>query len=76
MQLETAKTAVPKREIRESPVVKWVLISAVLLFLSIFLIMPLAFIFIEAFKKGAEAYIPELLRSAPISQRVIPVSPA
>ncbi|GAA0132904.1 MULTISPECIES: sulfate ABC transporter permease subunit CysW [Bacillus] len=60
MQLETAKTAktaVPKREIRESPVVKWVLISAVLLFLSIFLIMPLAFIFIEAFKKGAEAYI-------------------
>ncbi|MFT7822746.1 sulfate ABC transporter permease subunit CysW [Bacillus siamensis] len=57
MQLETAKTAVPKREIRESPVVKWVLISAVLLFLSIFLIMPLAFIFIEAFKKGAETYI-------------------
>ncbi|MDU0814278.1 sulfate ABC transporter permease subunit CysW [Bacillus siamensis] len=57
MQLETAKTAAPKREMRESPVVKWVLISAVLLFLSIFLIMPLAFIFIEAFKKGEEAYI-------------------
>lgn len=42
---------------RDSVVVRWTLTSVALLFLAIFLVMPLAVIFAEAFREGIGAYI-------------------
>ena len=41
----------------EPPWVRLVLISGTLLFLGVFLILPLIVVFTEAFKKGVEVYI-------------------
>ncbi|WP_141432480.1 sulfate ABC transporter permease subunit CysW [Bacillus sp. 03113] len=40
----------------ESKLIQWILISVVLLFLSLFLIVPLIAIFVKAFEKGSEVY--------------------
>lgn len=41
---------------KEPKSIQWVLISIVLLFLTLFLVVPLIAIFVKAFEKGAEAY--------------------
>ncbi|MGE7183184.1 sulfate ABC transporter permease subunit CysW [Peribacillus sp. NPDC006672] len=41
---------------KEPKPIQWVLISIVLLFLTLFLVVPLIAIFVKAFEKGAEAY--------------------
>jgi sulfate transport system permease protein len=41
----------------EPPVVRWLLIGGALAFLALFLFLPLAIVFVEAFKKGAEVYL-------------------
>ncbi|RRN72458.1 sulfate ABC transporter permease subunit CysW [Peribacillus simplex] len=41
---------------KEPKTIQWVLISIVLLFLTLFLVVPLIAIFVKAFEKGAEAY--------------------
>ncbi|MGE1162077.1 sulfate ABC transporter permease subunit CysW [Peribacillus simplex] len=41
---------------KEPQSIQWVLISIVLLFLTLFLVVPLIAIFVKAFEKGAEAY--------------------
>jgi len=46
-----------RKIISEPPVIKWLLISVAIIFLTIFLIVPLAAVFAEAFKKGFEVYI-------------------
>lgn len=40
----------------EPPVVRWVLITVALLFLGLFLVVPLAAVFVQAFSKGAGYY--------------------
>lgn len=44
------------RHINESGIVRWILISIALLFLGLMVVLPLACIFIEAFKKGWSVY--------------------
>ncbi|MGE7760958.1 sulfate ABC transporter permease subunit CysW [Peribacillus sp. NPDC097895] len=41
---------------KEPKSIQWILISIVLLFLTLFLVVPLVAIFVKAFEKGAEAY--------------------
>ncbi|WP_435053683.1 sulfate ABC transporter permease subunit CysW [Peribacillus simplex] len=41
---------------KEPRSIQWILISIVLLFLTLFLVVPLIAIFVKAFEKGAEAY--------------------
>ncbi|MDR2261503.1 MAG: sulfate ABC transporter permease subunit CysW [Azoarcus sp.] len=45
---------------REAPWVKWTLIAVALLFFALFLLMPLIAVFIEALRKGWEAYFAAL----------------
>ncbi len=40
----------------DPPVLKYVLIAVAVLFLALFLVLPLVAVFVEAFRKGAEAY--------------------
>ena len=42
---------------KEPKLIQWTLISIVLLFLTLFLVVPLIAIFVKAFEKGAEAYV-------------------
>jgi len=42
---------------RESPWIRWTLITIALLFLIIFLVLPLAAVFVEAFAKGWQTYL-------------------
>ncbi len=41
----------------ESAIVRWILICVALLFLIIFLVLPLASVFVEAFAKGWQTYL-------------------
>lgn len=50
----------PFRATAESAVVRRLLIGAALLFLAVFLLLPLAVVFAEAFQRGAEAYFESL----------------
>ncbi len=52
----TRPTLRPAPAITESTWVRWTLISAALLFLLLFLMLPLIAVFAEAFRKGFEAY--------------------
>jgi sulfate transport system permease protein len=46
----------PRRATADSPWLKWSLLGLALAFLLFFLVLPLAAVFAEAFRKGAEAY--------------------
>jgi sulfate transport system permease protein len=52
-----ATTPRPRGLPRESPIVRRVLIGGALVFLTIFLFVPLAFVFFEALKKGLGVYV-------------------
>ncbi|HEU5124304.1 MAG TPA: sulfate ABC transporter permease subunit CysW [Verrucomicrobiae bacterium] len=45
-----------QRGTEESPIVKWLLISVALVFCLVFLLLPLANVFVQAFDKGWKAY--------------------
>lgn len=47
----------PDRPATEPPIVRYVLIGVALIFLGLFLFIPLAAVFVEAFKEGVGAYI-------------------
>ncbi|MDG4847923.1 sulfate ABC transporter permease subunit CysW [Peribacillus frigoritolerans] len=47
---------ITRNAIKEPKSIQWILISIVLLFLTLFLVVPLIAIFVKAFEKGAEAY--------------------
>lgn len=47
---------VAKAATGESPVVRWILVSAALLFLTIFIFLPLGIVFSQAFAKGVGSY--------------------
>ncbi|KQU11064.1 sulfate ABC transporter permease [Bacillus sp. Leaf13] len=54
---ETNKPVILTRNATKEPKsIQWILISIVLLFLSLFLVVPLIAIFVKAFEKGADAY--------------------
>lgn len=46
----------PRNATKEPKYIQWTLISIVLLFLTLFLVVPLIAIFVKAFEKGADAY--------------------
>jgi sulfate transport system permease protein len=46
----------PRRRLTEPAAVRWTLIAAALGFVALFLVLPLAAVFIEAFSKGLSAY--------------------
>ncbi|MBM6595206.1 sulfate ABC transporter permease subunit CysW [Microvirga pudoricolor] len=41
----------------ERPVVRWTAITVALVFLALFLLLPLVIVFVEAFRRGAQAYL-------------------
>ena len=59
LRAQTAATAPlnPRSAITEPAWVKWCLIATALAFLSLFLFVPLAIVFVEAFKKGVGVYL-------------------
>jgi sulfate transport system permease protein len=52
----TPRRAAPRRVTVEPPFVRWLLIGVALLFLGLFLVVPLAAVFVEAFAKGVGYY--------------------
>jgi sulfate transport system permease protein len=50
------RRAAPRRVTAEPPFVRWLLIGVALLFLGLFLVVPLAAVFVEAFAKGVGYY--------------------
>jgi sulfate transport system permease protein len=51
-----AASAAPARATREPAIIRWLLIGCALAFLGLFLVVPLASVFVEAFAKGWAAY--------------------
>jgi sulfate/thiosulfate transport system permease protein len=45
----------------ETPLVKWTILAIALTFFTIFLLMPLIAVFVEAFRKGWETYVTALV---------------
>jgi len=54
--ISTPRRAAPRRVTTEPPFVRWLLIGTALLFLGLFLVVPLAAVFTEAFAKGIGFY--------------------
>jgi len=54
--LTAPRHAAPRRVTAEPPFVRWLLIGGALLFLGLFLVVPLAAVFVEAFAKGVGYY--------------------
>ena len=54
--LHAPRRAAPRRVTVEPPFVRWLLIGVALLFLGLFLVVPLAAVFVEAFAKGVGYY--------------------
>jgi sulfate transport system permease protein len=54
--LHAPRRAAPRRVTAEPPFVRWLLIGVALLFLGLFLVVPLAAVFVEAFAKGVGYY--------------------
>ena len=50
------RRAAPRRVTAEPPFVRWLLIGVALVFLGLFLVVPLAAVFAEAFAKGVGFY--------------------
>jgi sulfate transport system permease protein len=55
--LTAPRRAAPRRVTAEPPFVRWLLIGVALLFLGLFLVVPLAAVFAEAFAKGVGFYL-------------------
>jgi len=54
-------TSIPRtRATAEPAIVRWTLIGTVLVFLGLFLVVPLAVVFTEALQKGVAAYVAAL----------------
>jgi sulfate/thiosulfate transport system permease protein len=57
----------PKRPTTEPAFVRWILIAGALLFLSLFLVIPLIAVFVQAFSKGIGYYLHTLANPATLS---------
>jgi sulfate transport system permease protein len=54
--ISTPRRAAPRHVTAEPPFVRWLLIGVALLFLGLFLVVPLAAVFVEAFARGVGYY--------------------
>lgn len=54
---DQALAAVSRPALKETPLVQWLLVSAALIFLALFLLLPLLAVFVEALRGGFEAYL-------------------
>ena len=45
------------RQKKESPIVKWALITVSVLFLAVMLVLPLCVVLFQAFRQGVNAYL-------------------
>src|SRR5688572_11919523 len=52
----TTRDGRPPLTTSEPPVVRWVLISGAVAFMALFLVMPLAVVLVEAFRRGVGTY--------------------
>jgi len=59
-RLRRAATAKSQRSIEEPLLVRWLLIATAVLFLAVFLVLPLANVFAQAFAKGWDFYVQSL----------------
>jgi sulfate transport system permease protein len=57
----------PKRPTTEPALVRWILITGALLFLGLFLVVPLVAVFVQAFSKGISYYLHTLNNPATLS---------
>ena len=55
-QAETPSSARPRRPTTEPPLVRWLLIGIALTFIALFLVIPLVYVFAQAFAKGFGYY--------------------
>src|SRR5208283_4330708 len=55
--LHAPRRAAPRHVTAEPPFVRWLLIGVALLFLGLFLVVPLTAVFVEAFAKGVGYYL-------------------
>jgi sulfate transport system permease protein len=55
--VQTGRARDPKKGLSEPALVRWVITGVALSFLVLFLVVPLAAVFVEAFRRGWEAYI-------------------
>ena len=60
-EIPIVKKAVSPYPLKESAIVKWSLIAISLLYISLFLILPLISIFVTAFEKGWETYVASIV---------------
>jgi sulfate transport system permease protein len=60
-EIPIVKKAVSPYPLKESTIVKWSLIAISLLYISLFLILPLISIFVTAFEKGWETYVASIV---------------
>ena len=60
-EIPIVKKAVSPYPLKESAIVKWSLIAISLLYISLFLILPLLSIFVTAFEKGWETYVASIV---------------
>jgi len=57
VRARTGGAAARERRLTEPAAVRWVLVAIALSFLALFLVLPLAAVFVEAFDDGADAYV-------------------
>src|SRR5688572_10820560 len=67
LQVGIAEGAARHSAVTESPLVRRVLITVALLFLALFLLVPLAAVWVEAFKKGFGVYAAALVEPDTVS---------
>jgi len=60
-EIPIVKKAVSPYPLKESAIVKWSLIAISLLYISLFLVLPLISIFVTAFEKGWETYVASIV---------------
>ena len=71
--ITTTKATRKRRELTEPLVVCWLLIAAALLFLGLFLFVPLAAVFAQALEKGWDVYL-ESIREADADGSIVMLS--
>ena len=67
LKMNATSYARPKRPTTEPALVRWILITAALLFLGLFLVVPLVAVFVQAFSKGVGYYLHTLENPATLS---------
>ena len=67
LRLPAGTPAIRSATLTEPPVVRWLLTGLALVFLTLFLMLPLVSVFVEAFRKGTQAYFAALVQPDALS---------